>query len=69
MFKKLILKYKAWRFRKKVRFALHLLSTLEDLMKEANIPRQQRRFLWRSLANDEDRTKAIDYLGKACKVK
>ena len=57
--------FKRWNLRRKIKIAVRVLPLIEPLMKKAGIPRQQRRFFWRSMANDEERDKAIKYLAKA----
>ena len=53
-----------WWFKRKIKFALKLLASLEPMMKRAGISRQERRFLWRSMPDDASRQKAIDALAK-----
>jgi len=60
----MIRRIKRWYFRRRVRYALTLLSSLEGFMRKADIPRQQRRYFWRQMAHEEDRVKTLETLEK-----
>jgi uncharacterized protein YjiS (DUF1127 family) len=61
----LINKFRVWRLKKKLRKALPIFTAFDGLLRKAGIPRTSRRQFWRSMACDDDRAKAIDYMAKA----
>ena len=60
----LIRKFKLWKLKRKLRRALPIFIAFDGMMKRAGIKRGPRRFFWRSMACEEDRQKAIDYISK-----
>ena len=56
-----------WLNKRRVKNAISLLMGLDFLMKKADISRQQRRYFWRSMVDQEERQKAVDWLSKSIK--
>lgn len=57
-----------WFFRRNIKFALKLLGSLDNLMKNAGISRQQRRQFWREIPNSSSRNKAIKQIAKRLNI-
>ena len=66
MFKWIQLKYFKW----KVKAGLNTLKSFDYIMRKAGFSRQERRQVWRDVANSsDDRDKVIQRLGKEAGVK
>jgi len=63
-------KIRSWRAKRHLKKAVSILRNLDDMMRNAGIPRNQRRSVWRSIASShEDRNKVIDKIASVAGVK